>query len=104
MCPIYEFGDNGSVSLSNFFLWLCDNYGDDKEMLDEFACNMGTDSWTGGPYGYSDYVADKKKYIEPLTGHPKETVRQWAKEMCERIDKSSRQERDNEEYSRMVRG
>ena len=104
MCPIYEFGDNGPVSLSYFFLWLCDNYGDDKEMLDEFACNMGTDSWTGGPYGYSDYVADKKKYIEPLTDHRKETVRQWAKEMCERIDKSSRQERDNEEYSRMVRG
>ncbi len=102
MCPIYD-NENGSVSLSKFFLWLCDNYGDDKRMLNEFACNMETEGWTGFG-GYSDYVADKKKYIEPLIDHPNETVRQWAKEMCNNLEDSSHKEREKEEYSRMVRG
>lgn len=103
MCPIYEFDENSPIALSNFFLWLCDNYGNDKKMLDEFACNMGTESWTGFG-GYSSYVANKKKYIEPLLKHSNETVRNWADKMCRNIDSRSHQELENEEYSRMVRG
>ncbi|MCQ2211642.1 MAG: metallophosphoesterase [Paludibacteraceae bacterium] len=103
MCPVYDFDDNGPVSISSFFLWLCENYGNDKKMLSQFGCNMETEGWHGVS-GYSDYVANKKKFIEPLLSHQNETVRKWAQDRCDIIEKRSCLERENEEYSRMVRG
>lgn len=103
MCPVYEYEEHGPVGLSKFFLWLCDNYGDNEEMLREFGANMGTLSWSGVG-GFSNYIAHQKKFIEPLLSHPNVTVRKWAEMQCKSIDDDVQRERDREEYSRMVRG
>ena len=103
MCPVYEYEEQGPVGLSKFFLWLCDNYGDNEEMLREFGANMGTLSWSGVG-GFSNYIAHQKKFIEPLLSHPNVTVRKWAEMQCKSIDDDVQRERDREEYSRMVRG
>lgn len=104
MCPVYEYEkEQGSVVLSKFFLWLCDNYGDNEEMLREFGANMGTLSWSGVG-GFSNYIAHQKKFIEPLLSHPNITVRKWAEMQCRSIDDDVKRERDKEEYSRMVKG
>ncbi len=103
MCPVYEYEEQGPVGLSKFFLWLCDNYGDNEEMFQEFSANMGTLSWSGVG-GFSNYIAYQRKFIEPLLSHPNITVRKWAERQCKSIDDDVKRERDREEYSRMVRG
>ena len=103
MCPVYEYEEQGPVGFSKFFLWLCDNYGDNEEMLREFGANMGTLSWSGVG-GFSNYIAHQKKFIEPLLSHPNVTVRKWAEMLSKSIDDDVKRERDREEYSRMVRG
>lgn len=103
MCPVYEYEEQGPVGLSKFFLWLCDNYGDNEEMLREFGANMGTLSWSGVG-GFSNYIAHQKKFIEPLLSHPNITVRKWAEMQRRSIDDDVKRERDKEEYSRMVKG
>lgn len=102
MCPIYEWEDDKIVSLSKFFIWLCNEFGDNVEVLHAFDANLNTFSWTG--FGISEHYAAEIPYFEPLLQHPKQTVREWAKSEIESIKQEVKREGDKEGYERMTRG
>ena len=78
MCPVYNYSeDSRAYSLSDFFLWLCDHFGDDIDMLDAFSSNMGTFSFCGNEI--SAMYASRIPLFEPLLSHSKGTVRSWRK-------------------------
>lgn len=104
MCPVYENSSDGrSKSFSEFFLWLCDNFGNQKEMLDEFSANMGTFSWCG-INGYSDFIAERLPCIKPLLNHKNPTVREWAERQMNAVREEVDRERGIEAYEKMTRG
>lgn len=72
-------------------------------MLSEFACNIGTFSFVGGPNNsLADFISQKEKILIPYTKHPNKTVQDWAKKQIESIRKEVKLERDNEEYRKMI--
>ena len=104
MCPVYKYSENGEVlSFSDFFLWLCDNFGEQKEMLQAFSSNMGTYSWFGVS-GLSDYIAERIPCLTNLLSHSSLQVREWAKLELELVKKEVIHEKDIEAYERMIRG
>lgn len=104
MCPVYNSVENGKEkTFSDFFLWLCNNFGNQKEMLHAFSSNMGTFSWCG-INGFSDYIAERIPCILPLLSHSNQTVREWAASELESVKKEVIREQGNEAYERMVRG
>lgn len=104
LCPVYEFSSEGQKnSFSEFFLWLCDHFGDQQGMLDEFGSNMGTFSWCGFD-GFSDFIAQQIPCIKPLLSHKNPTVRNWAKRQLEYVRSEVIREKGNEAYEKMIRG
>ena len=104
MCPVYKYTDNGKEkSFSEFFLWLCDNFGDQKEMLDAFSSNMGTFSWSGIS-GFSNYISERIPCIVPLLSHPNPTVKEWAEMELKSVKNEVVREQGKEAYERMIRG
>ena len=100
MCPIEEPGKDPTET---FFWWLCNNFGIQERMLSEFACNIGTFSFVGGPNNsLADFISQKEKILIPYTKHPNKTVQDWAKKQIESIRKEVKLERDNEEYRKMI--
>ena len=100
MCPIEEPGKDPTET---FFWWLCNNIGIQERMLSEFACNIGTFSFVGGPNNsLADFISQKEKILIPYTKHPNKTVQDWAKKQIESIRKEVKLERDNEEYRKMI--
>lgn len=100
MCPIYEWENEKIVSLSKFFLWLCDEFGDNTAVLHAFDANLNTFSWTG--FGISEHYAAEIPYFEPLLQHPRRTVREWAKAEIESIKQDVKREGNKEGYERMT--
>lgn len=104
LCPVYEFSSEGRKnSFSDFFLWLCDNFGGQQDMLDEFSSNMGTFSWCGFD-GFSDFIAQQLPCIKPLLMHKNPTVRHWAERQLEYVKSEVIREKGNEAYEKMIRG
>lgn len=104
MCPVYKYSDNGVIlGFSDFFLWLCDNFGDQKQMLHSFSSNMGTYSWSG-INGFSDFIAGSIPFLKRLLEHEKPNVREWAALELERNQKEVTYETNKEAYERMIRG
>ena len=104
MCPVYKFSGSGKIQgFSDFFLWLCDNFGDQKQMLHSFSSNMGTYSWSG-INGFSDFIAERIPYLKQLLEHPNPIVIEWATLELELIQKEVIQEKGKEAYERMIRG
>lgn len=102
MCPVYEYDENGKiVGFNNFFLWLCDNFGDQERMLHEFSANMGTYSWSGID-GFSDFLAVRIPCVIPLLTHQNETVRKWAELEMKSIKAEVIREQGKEAYERMI--
>ena len=68
------------MGLSDFFLWLADNFGDNKSVLDNFGSNVGTYGFSavGSMKGYFDSRAN---LFKPLFDHPNANVAKWAKMM-----------------------
>lgn len=104
MCPVYKYSDTGEIqNFSDFFLWLSDNFGDQKQMLHSFSSNMGTYSWTG-INGFSDFIAIRIPFLKQLLEHPNPVVAEWATLELELIQKEVNQEKGKEAYERMIRG
>ncbi len=81
ICPVCNYGENGEwTGLSDFFLWLADNFGDNKSVLDNFSSNVGTYGFSavGSMKGYYDSRAN---LFKPLFNHPNSNVANWAKMM-----------------------
>lgn len=104
LCPVYEYTEQGKQdSFSDFFLWLCDSFGNQKQMLDEFSANMGTFSWSGYG-GFSSYIAQQIPCIRPLLKHNNPTVREWAEKQLESVRAEVLREQGKEAYERMING
>lgn len=103
MCPVYNYSADGKVSgLSDFFLWLCDQFGDSKEMLDSFSSNMGTFSYCGNEI--STLFSSRIPLFEPLLSHPKETVRVWAQQQIKSLKAQHDYEKEKEDYRNAIYG
>ena len=104
MCPVYKYSDNDKEkSFSEFFLWLCDNFGDQKEMLHAFSSNMRTFRWSG-INGFSNNIAERIPCITSLLSHPNSTVKEWARMELESVRNEVVREQGKEAYERMIRG
>lgn len=104
MCPVYEYSsDDRQERFSDFFIWLCDNFGNQKRMLDGFTANMGTFSWCGID-GFSDFIAQQLPCIKPLLKHENPTVREWAERQMKSVRDEVVRERGMEAYEKMTRG
>ena len=98
ICPVCNFGENGAwTGLSDFFLWLVDNFGDNKNVLDNFSSNVGTYGFSavGSMRGYFDSRAN---LFKPLFGHPNGIVAEWAKMMYKSEQKQADYEQFVDEY------
>lgn len=103
MCPVYNYSEEGKVSgLSDFFLWLCDHFGDEKDMLDAFSSNMGTFSFCGNEI--SAMYASRIPLFEPLLSHSKDTVRSWAQRQIDSLKAQHDYEKGNEDYHKAIYG
>lgn len=103
MCPVYNYSEEGKVSgLSDFFLWLCDHFGDEKDMLDAFSSNIGTFSFCGNEI--SAMYASRIPLFEPLLSHSKETVRSWAQRQIDSLKAQHDYEKGNEDYHKAIYG
>lgn len=103
MCPVYNYSEEGKVSgLSDFFLWLCDHFGDEKDMLDAFSSNMGTFSFCGNEI--SAMYASRIPLFEPLLSHSEDTVRSWAQRQIDSLKAQHDYEKGNEDYNKAIYG
>lgn len=103
MCPVYNYSEEGKVSgLSDFFLWLCDHFGDEKDMLDAFSSNMGTFSFCGNEI--SAMYASRIPLFESLLSHSKDTVRFWAQRQIDSLKAQHDYEKGNEDYHKAIYG
>lgn len=104
MCPVYEYNEQGrQESFSSFFLWLCDNFGDQEQMLASFSANIGTFSWSGYG-GLSDFIALQIPCLKPLLEHKDPVVRNWAQKQMDSVNHEILKERGKEAYEKMTRG
>lgn len=101
MCPIYNFADGATTGFSEFFLWLCDSFGDNVDVLNEFDANMGTMTYLGG----ERLVALSKRltYLEELNKHPRSAVREWAQVKFKQTKIDLEREQKRGEYEQITR-
>lgn len=103
MCPVCNFGENGEwTGLSDFFLWLVDKFGNNKDVLDNFSSNVGT-------YGFSavgsvkGYFVSRAELFKPLFDHPKKNVAEWAKMMYKSEQSQAEREQFVDDYRDVTR-
>ena len=91
-------GENGEwTGLSDFFLWLVDKFGDNKNVLDNFSSNVGT-------YGFSavgsmkGYFVSRAELFKPLFNHPNTKVAEWAKMMFKSEQSQAEREQFVDDY------
>ena len=81
MCPVCNLKKNGEqMVLSDFFMWLVDNYGDNEMVLQSFGSNFGTYSYTGVG-SMVGYHINRQNLFKPLFSHPNPKVAAWAENM-----------------------
>ena len=94
MIPVFK----DSHTFSDWFMWILNEYGGKKEVLDSLHANMETFSWGGS---LIPLLRQKKECLEGIKNHPRVEVREWV-EMCLReIDEDMRRELNREEYMRL---
>lgn len=103
MCPVCNFGENGEwTGLSDFFLWLVEKFGDNKNVLDNFSSNVGT-------YGFSavgsmkGYFVSRAELFKPLFDHPNTNVAEWAKMMFKSEQTQAEREQFVDDYRDVTR-
>lgn len=102
LAPCFEYAGEGEnrtvVGFSQIIMWLIDNFGEDKMVLQGIHANLHSFHWTGSliPY-YNRNIACFKQ----LLTHQKLKVRNWAKTCLEMEEKDLKQELGNEEFDVM---
>lgn len=104
MCPVFDEPnpETGEVtSFHPFVIWLFENYGNDKQVLDEFHSNMCTFHWTGSVI---PLIEDRRRCLENLKIHPQMsiTVKQWAEESLKYNKADHERENQNEAFMRLA--
>lgn len=91
MLPLYDEAGN---RFSDFVITLIDRYGDQEDVLNSLGCNMGSFSWVGS---LVPLYEKQLSCITPLTEHPIEAVRVWARRTQSSLKEKIRREANTDE-------
>lgn len=102
LAPCFEYkgdGDDRKVTgFSHIFVWLLDNFADDKTVLEGLHANLHSFSWSGS---IIPYLERNIFCFGQLLNHSTSIVRDWAKECLESEKKELNRELGNEEFDSM---
>lgn len=102
LAPCFEYkgdGDDRKVTgFSHIFVWLLDNFADDKTVLEGIHANLHSFSWSGS---IIPYLERNIFCFGQLLNHSNSIVRDWAKECLESEKKELNRELGNEEFDSM---
>lgn len=101
MIPVTSTTSQGNEVFSDLFLWILENYGEDKFVRSGLHSNMHSFSWTGSPIGL--YKSFKQCLINVPKSN-KEVVNQWVKDCIKEFDAEIEREQSNNDYMRMHYG
>ena len=94
MIPVFK----NDHTFSDWFMWMLDEFGNQKDVLDSLHANMGTFSWGGS---IIPLLQKKKACLEGIKNHVKAEVREWVEMCLQEIDEDMRRELNREEYMRL---
>lgn len=98
MMPIYDRDIWNCDSFSDIMLWLLDNYGTQKMVLDGIHANIHSFGWTGSVIGL---FMHHKMCMEKLKNHKYLVVRNWASMCIKEFDSEIQRETQQEDYMRL---
>lgn len=98
LIPIYDGSVDGSDSFGELMIWLLENFGNQKMVLDGIHANIHSFSWTGSAIGL---FIHHRKSMEKLLSHKKPEVREWSSQCIREFDAEIQSERDREDFMRM---
>ena len=98
MMPIYDRDIWNCDSFSDIMLWLLDNYGTQKMVLDGIHANIHSFGWTGSVIGL---FMHHKMCMEKLINHKYLEVRNWASMCIKEFDSEIQRETQKEDYMRL---
>ena len=104
LCPVFKSFDEDSKrdeEFHPFVIWLLQNYGDNKDVLDNLYWNLETFYWTGSML---PLITEKKNCmlkIKSQSGFPKK-VYEWINSCLKEYDIEYDKENRNEAYMRMA--
>ncbi|MBP5501430.1 MAG: toll/interleukin-1 receptor domain-containing protein [Bacteroidales bacterium] len=100
MAPCFDFvpDNQKQEQFSEWFMWLLDNYGNQREVRSNLDCNLGSFAWTGNTIPYHQRNI---KSFEKLYDHKFVEVREWAR-LCVKGEKERlQQEKRFDDYEKM---
>lgn len=96
MIPLYS--DASKASFGRLFMYMLDEFGDDKYVLSGLHSNMHSFSWVGSPI---PLFKDNIKCLTALLSHKKTSVRTWAQVCINEYEAEINREVSQEEFMRM---
>lgn len=94
MAPCYG-EDDGEKRFSDWFLWLLDQFGNNKDVRDSLHANLGSYFWTGTTIGLHK---DNIQCYEKLYDHPRVEVAEWARRCATEEKMLLDREQSNEDF------
>jgi len=96
MCPVFDTAKDDCFH--EFFLWLLDEYGHNKDVRDNLHANANSFSWTGSVIPLYNHL---RSCFNNLLAHQRKEVREWANQSIEILDKQIADEKNREAYMRL---
>jgi len=99
MIPVFKYDDNSHVNgFGDLFIWMLDNFGNNKDVLSGLHANLGTFGWTGSVI---PLIQQKKECFERIESHPRPEVRRWVSCCLTELEEDYRREDNREQYMRL---
>lgn len=98
MLPVYDRDIWECDSFSDIMIWILDNYGTQKMVLDGIHANIHSFGWTGSVIGL---FMHHKMCMEKLLNHKCLEVRDWASMCIKEFDSEIQRETQQEDYMRL---
>ena len=70
-------------------MWLLDEFGDQKDVLDSLHANMGTFTWGGS---IIPLLRKKRECLNGIKNHRRVEVREWGEMCMQKIEEDMRRE------------
>lgn len=83
---------------SDLFLWLLDEFGDNKDVLSGLHANLGSYSWTGSVI---PLIVEKQSCFEQIKNHKRPEVHAWVEKCLEELEREYANEKSHEDYMRL---
>lgn len=96
--PVFTKNVDEVNSFAPLFLWLLENFGDKKEVLQNLHANMHSFSWTGSPIGL---YATMKRCLENINVALSPLVSSWVEKCKKELDQEIQAERSQDDYMKL---